>query len=513
VKFVKKATVLILLAIFVLCFSGCVAQYGVRKISLLKSDEVISLLSGEVTTEESPSAVLLTSSDEPWEAYLAGEKGIKTDGKKHLLDDPIVQVLPKLIFTTLGTHTYIGSEWGYYVHTTVYESGLNNVDVFLFDIENDYHHSTGYYTLKLNPILEYQYRCILDYKDAENPDDPARVLIVNDGEKSLNRYFLSNVALTFGAESANIRNLPIFADHIEFVSFYFDGKIVGGSGEEGYLLSAVPNRSLDSQKTMWWAGTMGSENGDPTTKADLSIPDSLSSHEFYFDEWLTSITLRPFGIQSVANGAAVWAPMTKDHLYFPGQAKPIEGEIEPIEYTVGEIVPTALVFGMGFESQIQLYLNTTRLLPQIVNGSDEPFSIFVTNEIVIETALSLDILYQGKDDKLVVVASAEYRSQSETASVETMRLFETVSVSIRTPGAFDCFPLYVESDGTYLLLNGGAEDGLTVDLYDTDQNLIAHFEDGSEEVSLEASKLYWVVAKFQDPDQIGEFQPLALWPI
>lgn len=52
-------------------------------------------------------------------------------------DNPIVQIVPRELFTHRGEYFYVGAEYGFYVDTRVNTEAGNISTVFVFDIESD----------------------------------------------------------------------------------------------------------------------------------------------------------------------------------------------------------------------------------------------------------------------------------------------------------------------------------------------------------------------------------------
>ena len=52
-------------------------------------------------------------------------------------DNPIVQIVPRELFTHRGEYFYVGAEYGFYVDTRANTEAGNISTVFVFDIESD----------------------------------------------------------------------------------------------------------------------------------------------------------------------------------------------------------------------------------------------------------------------------------------------------------------------------------------------------------------------------------------
>ena len=52
-------------------------------------------------------------------------------------DNPIVQIVPRELFTHRGEYFYVGAEYGFYVDTRTNTEAGNISTVFVFDIESD----------------------------------------------------------------------------------------------------------------------------------------------------------------------------------------------------------------------------------------------------------------------------------------------------------------------------------------------------------------------------------------
>lgn len=514
-KFMKKSFCLVLTVLFAAGMLACSGQYGLGRTAFPDQAEVIAQLAQETPVEEYPLIGDITSTDEFWEAYLLSGMGDQKASDGLRLDDNIVTVLPKYFFMTPGTHSYIGTEWGFYVHTTEYEPGINNSDVFLFDVEYKNVFSEWYY-LSLYPALEYQYHCVLEYEDGEDPEDSARVFIVDGGEEPLGRYFLSRVALTIGNESANSRNNEVFADHVSGILCYFDAQVLGDSGDERFFASMTPNHSEDTALSVWKINDFPDPDfdlvADTTNKVEIRIADDLSTHEFYFGQWVEAASFGVYGIQDIVNGDQIWNDLDTNETYFPGQPL-LQNPIVPIEYAVGDVVPSAIVLGMDPESKMEMCVEMNRSLPSYYLPGEEGVPMWVSNEKRAQIAISLDVLYQCKDGTLVKMASVtgEHRDVVSAQCGDTMILCEAAFVSVHTPGFSDEFRFYVDSDGEYLFLNSGFSDSSEIYIIDSHGQILYDVTERELTVSLEASELYYVVAKYQDDTKTGEYR-IAFWP-
>lgn len=58
-----------------------------------------------------------------------------------IYDDPIIEIIPKELFTEIGTYTYVGDEYGFFIHTKLdiyaLHEGSYYSDVLVFDIEKE----------------------------------------------------------------------------------------------------------------------------------------------------------------------------------------------------------------------------------------------------------------------------------------------------------------------------------------------------------------------------------------
>lgn len=68
-------------------------------------------------------------------------------------DDPIVTLIPKHYFSTIGTSEICGKEWGYYINTSPYYAKINQAEVFLYDIEILNTHDSSRTGMKLFPVV------------------------------------------------------------------------------------------------------------------------------------------------------------------------------------------------------------------------------------------------------------------------------------------------------------------------------------------------------------------------
>lgn len=512
----KKILSLILLVFISLGLIACSGQYGYKKVVYSEPDDIITQLSQEATPEKYSMVDTITSTDDLWINYL--DNGVQNQKNKssHWLDNNIVTVLPEYYFTTLGTHTHIGTEWGFYVHTTKYDSEIYTSDVLLFDVSFEHTSSVSKYTLSVKPVMEYQYRTILNYEYFDDTENRFLVLKVGNGTEYLNRYFLSSVKLTVGTTSANHRNNNLYADHISHVECYFDAQLIGNTDDTRFLSSVTPNNSDDYDKSIWklqeWDNSSTEE--DPTNHVEFQIDPTWSTQQFYFDGWLESAT---FEVHESYNMNSInYDNLNVGESYFPGQFGP--ASFVPIEYPVGDTVPSAIALGMERTSKAELYVSTSNNFPSYTpldSVSEEDISsIWVSNEVYIDKSISLDILYRSEDNTLIKMAEIEGEHRDEISSEvgDTLNLFESAPVKIQYGDGSTDFRFYVQSDGNYYLMNSGSVDNSVIYIIDSQGDIVYQITEGMSTVYLQASKLYYVVAKYQDVFKTGDYW-IAFWQV
>ena len=83
-----------------------------------------------------------------------GGLGISVDGSHiYTTDDPITTLIPKNIFSTLGTYSYLGKEWGYYANTKTYSSTSYFTELFIIDIQVEEGDEINFEQITVTPIV------------------------------------------------------------------------------------------------------------------------------------------------------------------------------------------------------------------------------------------------------------------------------------------------------------------------------------------------------------------------
>ena len=121
--------------------------------------------------------------------YVSTYFGHHTLNNGDITDDPIVQIVPKNLFFSLGQFLYIGREYGFFVNTTIDSQNSADycVDVLVFDIvftKNSAELNNGQGSLRITPIFQYRYRAI---------DRVRRNNIWNGYDQSLNQIVYSHI--------------------------------------------------------------------------------------------------------------------------------------------------------------------------------------------------------------------------------------------------------------------------------------------------------------------------------
>lgn len=100
---------------------------------------------------------LLIGSNAKIQCFDEKYQAINTDA-----DDPIVQIIPKQYFYTVGSELVIGNEYGYYINTESYENDSFLSTAIVFDIEtlSNLVETIDRVIVSVTPLFEYQYLCI-----------------------------------------------------------------------------------------------------------------------------------------------------------------------------------------------------------------------------------------------------------------------------------------------------------------------------------------------------------------
>jgi len=150
------------------------------------------------------------------EAYLI------TDGiyNENLSDDPIVNIIPRTYFTQTGKWTYLGVNYGFYIHTYVdYGSDLL-CDFFVFEVEQYQYGftSTGY--VSINPL----------FGKTINYDSDLNIVAQYDGINST-KYALSNIKVIINIHNKVDKNIgDIDYKPFEDMGYYFNTYDINGVG-------------------------------------------------------------------------------------------------------------------------------------------------------------------------------------------------------------------------------------------------------------------------------------------
>ena len=77
-------------------------------------------------------------------------------------DDPIVSIIPKNLFYTVGSELVIGKEYGYYINTSTVETNyVSTVMVFDITVDSNLELTTDRIFVTIKPLFEYKYVCVL----------------------------------------------------------------------------------------------------------------------------------------------------------------------------------------------------------------------------------------------------------------------------------------------------------------------------------------------------------------
>ncbi len=72
------------------------------------------------------------------------------------IDDPIIYLIPKSLFTEINQTHYIGKEYGFYINTylaNVDDTSLKS-DIILFDIEEGHYNSNREIITRISPVFQ-----------------------------------------------------------------------------------------------------------------------------------------------------------------------------------------------------------------------------------------------------------------------------------------------------------------------------------------------------------------------
>lgn len=112
-------------------------------------------------------------------------------------DDPIVLIIPKQIFWSVNSGTYIGKEYGFYFNT-IEQNNFFNTDIFVFDFVTSSNLLTGEFFYKVVPLFVSKY----GYSNSTGfvrPKDSTKVDYSNE-------YALNNVSYAFSVFNDNKPN-------------------------------------------------------------------------------------------------------------------------------------------------------------------------------------------------------------------------------------------------------------------------------------------------------------------
>lgn len=119
-------------------------------------------------------------------------------------DDPIVNIVPKNLFTTVGHYTYVGAEYGFFIDTTYADLNTFRNDVLVFDIivsESAPSGTMRELSYKVKPLFKELYRTFdkSSYSDWSNFDPSLDVVVCPYGFQTENSdfYYLRNIEFGF----------------------------------------------------------------------------------------------------------------------------------------------------------------------------------------------------------------------------------------------------------------------------------------------------------------------------
>lgn len=91
------------------------------------------------------------------------------------IDDPIIYLIPKSLFTEINQTHYIGKEYGFYINTylaNVDDTSLKS-DIILFDIEEGHYNSNREIITRISPVFQLSYFTV--FKSSYSATDWNRV--------------------------------------------------------------------------------------------------------------------------------------------------------------------------------------------------------------------------------------------------------------------------------------------------------------------------------------------------
>ncbi len=125
-----------------------------------------------------------------------------------ITDDPIVEIIPKELFFTLGTHIHVGKQYGFFVRTTEDTLDLDDyaVDVMVFDIT---HFEPAFAVnspggARVTPLFQYRYRAT-DESSLDIDPSLSRVVIPHLHYDTA-EYFLKGTKFKFTLENPTALN-------------------------------------------------------------------------------------------------------------------------------------------------------------------------------------------------------------------------------------------------------------------------------------------------------------------
>ncbi len=133
-----------------------------------------------------------------------GELFGKGELDNYRTDDPIVNIVPKNLFTTVGHYTYVGKEYGFFIDTTYADMNTFRSDVMIFDISVTESASSGTkreLSYRVKPLFKELYRTFdkATTTDWSNFDPSLSIVVCPYGfqtEKS-DFYYLRNIEFGF----------------------------------------------------------------------------------------------------------------------------------------------------------------------------------------------------------------------------------------------------------------------------------------------------------------------------
>ncbi|HOP57593.1 MAG TPA: hypothetical protein PLH02_05310 [Bacillota bacterium] len=490
-------------------FVSQVTHVSAKGLSLIPgaSADLINLYEtdgGGGTLEDSFKAA--TNTDTKLYSYMSESMGNNYTDEGDLSDNGIVSVIPKKVFYTPGTYTYVGNEWGFYAKTTSENAWVYQCEVVIFDITvtlpgEFYGDSEA--QVKVKPVIQCVYHCTNNLNNLPGFDSSLDYVVsINPYNYFINNIYLANIVICSSVTEANSADSYLNTDYVETMT------IESISQEPNYAADSPLNKEMVFKIAMFVGSKLplvgsyfslisrsktGMEilngllfcdkiiQGDIVDQTDKSIKidisESYTTHIKYFEGWLQSVALGAYeGTENIEVGD------NADYNYLYNSLN-------------GCFMKTTVEYTCDF--------------PVDASG----YKIELSSEMNFSTCISLDIVTQDESTfELTKVAEvcgeADYGKYQRYG--ELMNMYEPTAVVINDPGTADYFKIAADYNGIYQIKKTGCSTNTRIEIYDNVGNLVVSSTAVDFTFRVNSDIEYYVKTKYLSDDYTGTYNILVM---